>query len=211
MLRCRTSVTWTTKRLRTTEMTTASASAWTISRIARQDEGACSRGSSYSGRMTVWGVANSSSVYGRSVSTPEQARSGQCENLGDEPCGRAAHRPGLCPADPDRRMGALHGFRRADGRVHAVMLAVVRRAILRPEATRDLERVLELVHARRRARVVVAVGAVLRLLPAGAEAELETPTGDLIHAGGDLREQSGIPVLDRGDERAQSDAGGIAP
>src|SRR5438094_4229674 len=98
MLRCRTSVTWTTKRLRTTEMTTASASAWTISRIARQDEGACSRGSSYSGRMTVWGVANSSSVYGRSVSTPEQARSGQCENLGDEPCRRALdHLRGAIP------------------------------------------------------------------------------------------------------------------
>ena len=40
MLRCRTSVTWTMKRLRTTEMTTARARACTISRAARHENGA---------------------------------------------------------------------------------------------------------------------------------------------------------------------------
>ncbi len=45
MLRWRTSVTCTMKRFRTTEMTTASASACTISRSARHEKGASGMGS----------------------------------------------------------------------------------------------------------------------------------------------------------------------
>src|SRR5438874_13276950 len=89
------------------------------------------------------------------------------------------HHTGLGPADPDRQR-PLFWLGRADRFIDAVVLAVVRRAFVSPETRADLERLDQLRHAHAGLREVVAVGAVLDLLPPGADADLELADGDAV-------------------------------
>src|SRR6266508_2131001 len=100
------------------------------------------------------------------------------------------------PADPDGHVRLLRGLRRAHRVVDAVVLAVIRRAVLRPETHADLERVLELLDPCARGLELVPVRPVL-LLPAGADPELDATVRHLVDAGDDLRQQRRIAVLRR--------------
>src|SRR6266542_3805381 len=108
------------------------------------------------------------------------------------------------PADPDGHVRLLRGLRRAHRVVDAVVLAVIRRAVLRPETHADLERVLELLDPCARRLELVPVRPVL-LLPAGADPELDATVRHLVDAGDDLRQQRRIAVLRRRDEHAEPD------
>ena len=94
----------------------------------------------------------------------------------------------------------------ADRVLDPVMLAVVGRAVTRPHALADLQRVLQLLDASASRREFVSVRAVLLRFPSGADAELETSIRHLVDTSDDLREQRGVAVLRRGDEHAETDA-----
>src|SRR2546425_10990563 len=90
--------------------------------------------------------------------------------------GREAHHTRSFAPDPDRRPRALRRLRRADRVVDAVVLPVVRGALLSPEASGDLESLLQLIDALARRREAVSIGAVLLFFPSRADAELESAT-----------------------------------
>src|SRR5439155_17223825 len=124
--------------------------------------------------------------------------------------GGRAHHPWSAAADPDRRVRSLCRLWGAD-RVHdAVVLAAERRSLLRPKARADLERLAELRHSITSPRELVAVGAVLVLLPSRTDAELDPAVRHLIDAGDGLREQRRVAVLRRRDETAEPDRRRVA-
>ena len=65
---------------------------------------------------------------------------------------------------------------------------------------------VEVVEARRRVGEVEAVGGVLGLVPAGADAELDPTAAHLVDLGDADGQQPGAAERDRGDERAEADA-----
>src|SRR3989442_1493648 len=154
MLRCRTSVTWTTKRLRTTEMTTARASAWTISSTARHEKGASSPGPPPA-PLDRAELPDRRAHLVRCEVASLDAAAADVEAVGV--ARGEAHDALLVAADPDRWSRPLRRLRRADRAVDAVMAAVIRRGVLAPEPRHDLERVLELRHALAGRREIVAV------------------------------------------------------
>ena len=82
-------------------------------------------------------------------------------------------RPTCSPAAPMQTRGGGSGSGGADGAVDAEVLAVERRLGLGPHQPADRDDLLELREAHRRRRELVAVGLVLVLAPAGADAEHE--------------------------------------
>ena len=85
------------------------------------------------------------------------------------------------------------------------MLSVIRRAVVLPEPSRDLEALPELIHAIAGRWEVIPVRPVFVFFPAGADSELEPSTRNVIDARGHLRLQRRVAVLHRGDEDAESD------
>ena len=123
--------------------------------------------------------------------------------------GRQAHHAGPGSPDPDGRTRPLGRLGRADRVVDAVVLAVEGRAIVLPEALRDLDALAELIHAIAGRREVVPVGSVLIFLPPGADPEFEPAAGDVVDARRHLRLERGVAVLDGGDEDTESDRGRV--
>ena len=76
-------------------------------------------------------------------------------------------------------------------------------AVLGPEPVHDLELLREHLQADGRLRERKAVGAVLALHPAGAEAELDPAARDVVDRRDRVREQAGQAEGRRGDERAE--------
>ena len=87
---------------------------------------------------------------------------------------------------------------------------MVRRAVARPHALADLERVLELFDASPGFWELVSVRAVLLGFPSGPDAELEPSIRHLVDAGDDLREERRVAVLRRSDEHSKTDTRRLA-
>ena len=84
-----------------------------------------------------------------------------------------------------------------------VVVAAEVDARLRPEPVHELELLGEHGEADARLREREAVGAVLALHPAGAEAELDPSAGDMVGGRDGVREQAGGAERGGGDERAE--------
>src|SRR5258706_163598 len=123
---------------------------------------------------------------------------------------RHAHDTGAGAADPQRRIRSLHGLRSGDRVLDAVVLARIRRALLGPEASADLDRVDHLVDPRARVEVVIPVRLVFVDLPSRADPELDPSARHVIDPRDDLREQGGVAVLRRSHETAEPDGRRVA-
>ena len=136
---------------------------------------------------------------------------------------RAAHVPHLrvardelqqhlltAAADDDRWVRLLYRLRPVPGLRDLVVLAREVGAVVAPHAHADLERFSELLEALLDGRERVAVGLVLLLEPAGAEAELEAAAGDRVEARRHLRDQRGAAIRVAADQDAEADAAGLA-
>ena len=105
-------------------------------------------------------------------------------------------------ADPDRRMGLLHGLGVALGAVHPEVLALVAGVGLGPHPLHDLDALLEHGDAGPGGREVVAVGPELVLVPPGADPPVEPAAAHHVDAGGDLGQQRRVPVASAADHLA---------
>src|SRR6266545_6086157 len=76
-------------------------------------------------------------------------------------------------ADPDRRMRLLYGLGLVDCPADLVVAALERRLVLRPHRFDDLQRLAQHAQPFRRVGILVAVGTVLVVVPARADAEDE--------------------------------------
>ena len=76
-----------------------------------------------------------------------------------------------------------------------------------PGAADDLELLLEQLEARAERRELEAVGLVLALVPAGAEAEVDTAARDVVDGGDELREHRRMAERRRRDEHAEAQPG----
>ena len=99
--------------------------------------------------------------------------------------------------------GCLERLRLGVERVDPVVLAGERERPLGPLAVHDLELLGEHPHALAERREREAVGGVLALVPARAEAELDAPARHVVGGHDDLRDVGGVAERDRGDERAE--------
>ncbi len=97
-------------------------------------------------------------------------------------------------ANPEGRVGLADTLRLVDGAVDGVVPALEGRAILRPHAVDDLDRLAEHTHPLRHVGEAVAVGPPLVLVPAGADAGVEAAVAGDVHGGGDLGEEGGVAV-----------------
>ena len=85
------------------------------------------------------------------------------------------------------------------------MLALERDGFLGPQPLDHLERLVEDLQPRARARVRDAVGLILPLVPTGADAQDQPPAGEHVYARRFLREETGIAVRRARHELTQLD------
>ena len=104
-------------------------------------------------------------------------------------------------------MRLLDGLRLGGRVVERVVAASEVDAVFRPEAVHDLELLGEHLEPHARLREREPVRAVLALHPAGADPELDPPTGDVIDRRDGVREQAGQPEGGGRDERAEAERG----
>ena len=114
-------------------------------------------------------------------------------------------RLGPVPPDPDWRVRLLHGRRGERGVLQTVVVAAEAHALLpRPQQPDDLQRLLEAVEAVAKRAEVEAVGGMLTLEPARADAEVQPAPGNHVHRGSDLREVRGVAERVAGDHGPES-------
>ena len=90
--------------------------------------------------------------------------------------------------------GFLHALRLVDRATHLEVFALKGRVVLRPHAVDDLQRIAQLLQARRPVGIGVAVGAILVLVPARADTEDQPPVAHHVHGRGHLRQQCRVAV-----------------
>ena len=103
--------------------------------------------------------------------------------------------------------GRCTGLGRASSGVQAVVRAGEGERPVGPDAADDRELLLEQLHARPERRELEAVGLVLALVPAGAEAELDAPVRDVVDGSDVLGEHRRVAERRRRDEHAEAQAG----
>ena len=91
-------------------------------------------------------------------------------------------------ADPDRRVGPLHRLRLGDRVLQLVVLALEGGARLRPQRPDDLHAFLQPVGSLVPRAELQPQHGVLVLRPAGADAELQPPAGQVVDRDGHLRQ-----------------------
>ena len=111
-------------------------------------------------------------------------------------------------ADDQRRVRLLHRLRQGVELLDPVVLALERERARLPRAVHDLDLLGEDPEARAHVVEREAVGAVLRLEPAGADAELHPPAGDVVGGDDRLGEQRRMPERRRRHQRAEPDPRG---
>ena len=110
---------------------------------------------------------------------------------------------GAAQHDRRRRIGKRRPIRLPD----AIILARKIRRRLRPQRPDDLHALLQHLQSRAERREVVAVGRVLRLVPARAVPEDEPAGGQVLKARPHLRQHRRVPERVAHHDRAQVDAG----
>src|SRR6266700_421977 len=113
-------------------------------------------------------------------------------------------------ADEHRNVWLLHAFGLIDGPAHLVVLALEGCLFLRPHGEDDLYGFAQVAQAFGGIGVVVAVGAILVLVPARADAKVESSVAHYIDGTGHFRQQSRVTIAVAGDHLADADTFGIA-
>ena len=109
-------------------------------------------------------------------------------------------------ADDQPRPRVLHGPWQCTEAIGAVVATVEVHLVFRPLAVDELELLREQAHALGERREAEAVGAMLALVPACAQAELDAPPGDVVDRGHGLGEDGWMAEGRGGDHRAEPDA-----
>jgi hypothetical protein len=110
-------------------------------------------------------------------------------------------------ADDDRRVRALHRLgQRVEGN-EVVVLAGVGERPVGPGAADDLELLLEQFEAHAEGRELEAIGLVLALVPACADAEIDSSARDVVDGGDRLGEHRWMAERDRRDQHAEAQPG----
>jgi len=112
-------------------------------------------------------------------------------------------------ADQDGDMRLLNALGLVDRTTHLVVAALEDGFFLRPHGQDHLHGLAETTQALSSIGKVVAISAVLVLVPAGPDAESESPLGEHIDRAGHFGEQGGIAIAGAGDRLADADTPGI--
>src|SRR6266700_8147886 len=107
-------------------------------------------------------------------------------------------------------MWLLDPFGLVDGAAHLVVFALEDCFFLSPHGQEHLHRLTKTPQAVSRIRKVVAIGAILLLVPAGSDAKGEPSMREHIDCAGHFGEQSRIAIAVAGDRLANTDTPGIA-
>ncbi len=112
------------------------------------------------------------------------------------------------PADQQGRARLLHRLGQGAQVLELVVAALEGEGVLGEGAGDDLQLLGQPLHADGRGRELEAVGAVLALVPAGPEPQLDPAAGDVVGRDHHLGQDRRVPEGGRGDQRAQADAAG---
>src|SRR5581483_11305025 len=88
----------------------------------------------------------------------------------------------------------LHTFGLINGTAHLIILAFKGGLFLHPHSANDLDRFAQMTQALWRIRIVVAVSAVLVLIPACSNAKIEPPVTEYINGARHLCQQRGMAI-----------------
>src|SRR3982074_637963 len=111
--------------------------------------------------------------------------------------------------DPERWMRLLHALGLVDGPVDRVVLPLEGGIVLGPHPVDDLAGLLEHPHPLPQFGEAVAVGAPFVLIPAGADAGVQTAVAGDVHGGGDLGVEGGVAIAVAADHLADTNPFGV--
>ena len=112
--------------------------------------------------------------------------------------------------DPDRRMRLLHGLRFVDCAAHLVVLTFKRRLVLGPHRLDHLQGFAQHAKALRSVGVLIAIGVVLVVVPARADAQNQPAMTHHVDSARHLGQQRGRAIAVAGDHLAKPDRAGVA-
>src|SRR5579875_3393749 len=91
-------------------------------------------------------------------------------------------------------MWLLYAFGLVDGPAHLIVLALEDRFLLRPHCQNHLQSFTQALHPARSIGIIVAIGAILVLVPASANTEIEPPMREHIDGARHLCQQCGVAI-----------------
>ena len=113
------------------------------------------------------------------------------------------------PTTSDHHRDLRQGSRRVNGVGHVIPAALHGRSLPGQHPLDDLQRLLQPLEAVGESAELEAEAVVLELEPAGTDAELGTPAGDMVEGGELLGQQSRVPVGVAGDQGRQAHTVGV--
>src|SRR5713101_7490862 len=111
--------------------------------------------------------------------------------------------------DQQRNMGLLDALGLVNGTTHLIILAFKGGLFLCPHGANHLDRFAQIAQALRRIRIVVAVSAVLVLIPTCSNTEIEPSVTEYINGARHLCQQRGMAIAIARDHLADAYGSGI--